>query len=109
MKKYIVNITDDALGDMEAMYNYIAFQLQSPENAMRQYNRIADAVVSLETFPDRFGLFDTEPEHSFGIHRMVIDNYLVCYVIDPEIVTVTDVLYGSSNVYIKLQDRHGSI
>ena len=109
MKKYIVNITDDALGDMEAMYNYIAFRFQSPENAMRQYNRIADAVVSLETFPDRFGLFDTEPEHSFGIHKMVIDNYLVCYVIDPEIVTVTDVLYGSSNVHIKLQDRHGSI
>lgn len=25
---------------------------------------------------------------------MVVDNYLVCYVIDPGVVTVTDVLYG---------------
>lgn len=27
---------------------------------------------------------------------MVVDNYLVCYVIDPGVVTVTDVLYGAS-------------
>lgn len=106
MKKFIVNITDDALDDMEALYNYIAFRLQSPDIAMNQYNRIADAIESLESFPERFGLFDTEPGHSYGIHKMVIDNFLVCYVIDPEIVTVTDVLYGPSDIRVKLQDRH---
>lgn len=43
MEKYEVNITDEALGDMEKIYEYIAFELLSPENAMGQYNRIADA------------------------------------------------------------------
>lgn len=61
---------------------------------MEQYNRIADVILTLETFPDRFGLFDSEPEHSLGIHKMIVDNCLVCYVIDPGVVTVTDVLYG---------------
>ena len=104
--RYIVNITEEALADMEALYEHIAKKLLSPENAMGQYNRIADAILTLNNYPDRFGLFDSEPEHSLGIHKMVVDNYLVCYVIDSGIVTVTDVLYGASDVTRKLQERH---
>ena len=33
---------------------------------------------------------------------MVVDNYLVCYVIDPGVVTVTDVLYGAVDARNKL-------
>ncbi len=32
---------DSALADMEGICNYIAIQLQAPENVMGQYNRIA--------------------------------------------------------------------
>ena len=106
MDKYIVDITDDALADMEAIYEYIAKKLLAPENAIGQYNRIADAILTLDTFPDRYGLFECEPEHSHGIHKMIVDNYLVCYVIDPGRVTVTDVLYGASDVHRRLQERH---
>ena len=106
MKKYLVKITDDALADMEALYQYIAIKLQAPENAMRQYNRIADAILTLDSFPEKHGLFECEPEYSLGIHKMVVDNYLVCYVIDPGVVTVTDVLYGASDVHKRLQERH---
>ena len=105
MDRYIVNITDEALADMEALYEYIAKKLLAPENTMGQYNRIADAILTLDTYPDRFGLFECEPEHSMGIHRMIVDNYLVCYVIDPGVVTVTDVLYGASDVHKRLQER----
>ncbi|MQN02200.1 MAG: type II toxin-antitoxin system RelE/ParE family toxin [Lachnospiraceae bacterium] len=107
MKEYIVDITDDALADMDALYEYIATELQSPENAIDQYKRIADAILSLDSFPDRFVLFEHEPEHSLGIHKMIVDNYVVCYVIDPGIVTVTDVLYGASDLHKKLTERHG--
>ena len=41
MMQYNVQITDEALSDMEQLYNYIAYVLRSPENAMGQYNRIA--------------------------------------------------------------------
>lgn len=106
MEKYTVEITDEALADMEALYQYIAVKLQAPENAMGQYNRIADAILTLDSFPDKHGLFECEPENSMGIHRMIVDNYLVCYVIDPGVVTVTDVLYGASDVHKRLQQRH---
>ena len=37
MEQYKVEITKEALQDMEDMYNYIALELLSPENAMGQY------------------------------------------------------------------------
>ena len=49
MKQYTVEITNEALADMEQIYNHIAYALQAPENAMDQYNRIADAILTLDT------------------------------------------------------------
>jgi len=106
MNKYEVKITDEAIADMEKIYEYIAFELLAPENAMGQYNRIADAILALDSFPDRYDLFGLEPEHSWGMRRMIVDNYLVCYVVDSGVVTVTDVLYGASNVHARLVERH---
>lgn len=34
MKHYTVEITNEALADMEQLYNHIAYVLQAPENAM---------------------------------------------------------------------------
>ena len=73
---------------------------------MGQYNRIAEAILTLESFPERYPIFDSEPEHSWEMRRMVVDNYLVCYLVDPGKVTVTDVLFGASNVHVRLQERH---
>ena len=46
MEKRIVEITQTALDDMEEIYDYIADVLLTPENAMGQYNRIADAILT---------------------------------------------------------------
>ena len=106
MDKYVVEITDEALADMDGIYNYIANTLLAPENAMGQYNRIAETILTLESFPERYPIFDSEPEHSWEMRRMVVDNYLVCYMVDPGKVTVTDILFGASNVHVRLQERH---
>ena len=47
MREYPVKITETALNDMNGIYEYIAVNLQSPENAMGQYNRIANHVLEL--------------------------------------------------------------
>ena len=52
MKQYKVEITKEALQDMEDIYNYIAIDLLAPDNAMGQYNRIADEILALDTFPE---------------------------------------------------------
>lgn len=45
MREYAVKITDKALTDINGIYEYIALNLQSLENAMGQYNKIADAAL----------------------------------------------------------------
>lgn len=98
MKQYIVEIADEALADMEQLYHYIAFVLLAPENAMGQYNRIAEEIQKLAVYPERFRIIDSEQEHAKGIRRMVVDNYSVFYVIKEERVIVTAVLYSASDI-----------
>ena len=40
MKQYKVEITKEALQDMEDIYNYIAIDLLAPDNAMGQHNHL---------------------------------------------------------------------
>ena len=103
MKQYQVKITDNAPADMECIYNYIAQQLKEPEYAMGQYNRIADAVLRLKEFPERFRLLEPEPWHSMEMRRMNVDNYSVSYVIREGTVFVTDVLYSASDIENRLR------
>ena len=106
MKKYKVVITQEALSDMKRIYDYIAKDLCAPGTAMGQYERIANGILSLDCFPERFALFDSEPERSYGLRKMTVDHYLICYIIDSNTVTVTDVLYAPSNTHLILSERH---
>lgn len=105
MERYTVQVTEEALSDMEDIYRYIAEKLQSPDNALGQYNRIADEILSLDAFPERYRLVDFEPERSKGMRRMLVDHYSVFYVVRNSRVVVTDVLYSSSDIEQRLKER----
>ena len=96
MKCYTVEITNEALADMEQLYNHIAYVLQAPENAMDQYNRIADAILTLDTMAERIRIMESELERSKEMRRrLLVDNYFVFFVIQGDKVIVTDVLYSA--------------
>lgn len=104
MKQYKVQITDKALVDMEEIYIYIAEQLQASENAMEQYNRIAETIEGLNVLPERVKIMESEPEHTMGLRRISIDNFSVFYVIEDNGVIVTGVLYSASDIGRRLLD-----
>ena len=93
MKHYNVEITNEALTDMEQLYDHIASVLQSSENAMNQYNRIADAILTLDTLAERFHIMESEPGKSKEMRRLLVDNYSIFFVIMGDKFIVTDVLY----------------
>lgn len=103
MEQYKVKITKEALQDMEDIYNYIALELLSPENAMGQYNRIANEILTLDTFPQRYRIMESEPEKQMELMRMLVDNYSVFYTIRGDKVIVTDVLYTASDIEARLR------
>lgn len=104
--KYIVDITDAALADMDEIYDYIRFTFRAPDTAAAQYDRIADEILSLEEMPLRFGIPQFEPCISAQLHRMLVDCYSVFYLIRGETVIVTDVLYSASDLAARLGSRH---
>ncbi len=105
MKEYSVKITRRALADMDMIYDYIAHSLQAPDTAAKQYDRIADSIMSLNIFPERCKLFDSQPEHDMGLRQLLIDNYSVIYVVEDNTVTVLRVLYSASDICARLKDN----
>ena len=100
-------MTDDqlhaALSDMEQIYSYIADRLLEPDTAMGQYNRIAEAIQSLNILPERCALVESEPERTQGLRQMLVDNYSVFYIVGEDTVSVARVLYSASDLVRRLR------
>lgn len=70
---------------------------------MGQYDRIADEILTLDTFPQRYRILDSEPEKQMELRRMLVDNYSVFYTICGDKVIVTDVLYTALDIEARLR------
>ena len=101
---YEVIITDQANADLRGIYEYITFELLSPDNAAGQLDRLEEHILVLEEFPEKYRLYGNESWHSRGLRVMPVDNYLVFYIPDKDtgIVTVIRVMYESRNVETSL-------
>ena len=105
MKHYQVVISDKANGDMEAIYQYIAETLLAPVAAIKQYDRLTEAILSLEEMPERIRIIGSEPERSKGLRPLFVDNYTVFFVVKDETVQVVTVLYSASDLSYRLSSE----
>ena len=103
MKHYKVHITEEALSDMAEIYEYLAEELLAPGAAMGQYDRIADAILTLDQMPERIKIMETEPERTRGLRKLIVDNYAVFFLISGDTVIVTNVLYGAASIEHRLR------
>ena len=78
--RYGVQISNQAEADLRSIFEYIAFELQSVQNAVGQLDRLEESILSLDQMPDRYRAYEKEPWHSRGLRVMAVDNYLVFYI-----------------------------
>ena len=104
---YEVTTTDQADTDLRGIYEYITFELLSPDNAAGQLDRLEKNIMGLEEFPEKFRHYEKEPWHSRGLRVMPVDNYLVFYIPDKDagIVTVIRIMYAGMDVDSQLKDH----
>ena len=97
---YKVILTPPAIEDIQRIYDYIAYTLESVINADSQISRIQEEILKLDTMPNAFRLYQREPWHSQGLRYFPVDNYLVFYMVDDDnqIVNVLRVLYGKMDL-----------
>ena len=79
---YEVEVSEQADRDLREIFENIAFELQSPENASGQLDRLEEQILSLDTMPERYRKYEKEPWKSRGLRVLPVDNYVVLYIPD---------------------------
>ena len=78
---FMVELTEQAENDLRSIYEYIAYDLQSPENAKGQLGRLNDRILSLENLPERFRRYENEPWRSRGLRIVPADKILKIFLL----------------------------
>lgn len=95
MEKYRVRIYAHAQGDLEDIITYL--NTLSPQAAEKEYALIIGKIASLADMPERCPNARDIFLRSKGYRYLIVENYLVFFVIREEIVQVRRIIYGSRN------------
>ena len=97
---YEVELSEQADSDLRGIFEYIAFELQSPENASGQLDRLEEQILSLDTMPERYRKYEKKPWKSRGLHVLPVDNYVVLYISDSDkrVVTILRIMYAGRDI-----------
>lgn len=103
---YRVTLTEQAYSDLKEIFKYIAVDLQAKETATRQLDRIEKAILSLDTMPERFRLYDRPSWRERNLRIMPVDNYLVFYIPDnaTNTVTIMRIMYAGRDIDEQLKN-----
>lgn len=101
---YEVEVSEQADSDLREIFEYIAYELQSPQNASGQLDRLEEQILSLDTMPERYRKYEKEPWKSCGLRVLPVDNYVVLYIPDSDkkVVTILRVMYVGRDIYNQL-------
>lgn len=99
MEHYKVHLSREAEADIRSAVRYVAVHLQEPSTAEHMLDSFAEAIASLKTLPERFGLVADSDLAALGLRMLTVGNYLISYVVNRgELrVDIPRVLYGKRN------------
>lgn len=89
MNAYNIQITQPAEEDLYEIGTYISKELLEPETAKKVISKIAKGINSLEDMPLRNSLVADEKLAYKGIRKIMMDNFIVFYIVTEESKTVT--------------------
>jgi addiction module RelE/StbE family toxin len=89
MSIYSIQITEPAEKDLYEIGVYISKELLEPETAKKVVSRIAKGISTLEEMPLRNALVADERLAYKGIRKIIVNNYIVFYIVTEENKTVT--------------------
>ena len=101
---YEVEVSEQADSDLRGIFEYIAYELQSPQNASGQLDRLEEQILSLDTMPERYRKYEKEPWKSCGLRVLPVDNYVVLYIPDSDkkVVIILRVMSAGRDIYNQL-------
>lgn len=82
MSEWKILLTPEFKQELKDIYRYIANVLLSVDSAKRQTLKIIERIENLNEMPAKFSLVEKEPWRSRGLRKMVVDNYIVFYLVN---------------------------
>jgi plasmid stabilization system protein ParE len=96
---YQVFITAQALEELDAAYNWLV-EL-TPQHGPEWYNRLLDAIHSLEHFPTRCPVAPENRKSDEDVRHLIVGDrqhgYRVIFVVRGSTVVILDILHGARN------------
>ena len=80
---YRVIVTPAALEDLDGLTEYI--KRDSPQNALRVFNRLWQACQSLSTFPYRFAIRQNRRDASKTVRAIPVRPFIIYYRVDEKL------------------------
>ncbi len=95
MEKYNIRMYKSAIKDLEDIVDYI--NTLSQETALRQYDSIIKKIESLAEMPERCHLLKDPNLRLKGYRGLIVDNFVVFYIIKDSTVQIRRILYSKRN------------
>ena len=97
MKKYSIKWTETAKNDLNDIINYIA--IDSINNAIKQYERIKEAALSLSYFPNQGRIIPELSKHNIIKYKeRIIDPWRMMYKIENKEIYIMAIIDGRRNI-----------
>lgn len=95
MTKYDIEITEPAENDLKVIGRYITKELLESAIAKKVINKIVKVIIELGEMPLRNALVADKRLALQGIRKIVIDNYIVFYIVSEKYkVVIIRILYS---------------
>ena len=96
-----IEFSQQAEYDLNEIVRYMNDELFNPQAAERFYQAVGEKLELLREQPYIFPLYHDEKLSAEGYHFVVIDNYLMFYLIDDDtsIVNIARLLYGKRDIF----------
>lgn len=103
---YRIRLSERSDRDIRNIYEYIAYTLLDPLNAVTVFNRITEAILSLSKMPERHKIYKTGGNGE-EIRFLVSGNHNIYYWVDfsAHQVNIIRVLYGGMDIDKELNIR----
>lgn len=101
-----INYSASSRDDLQSIFDYIAYELLSPEYAAGQVERIMKATRSLEEMPLKHPVYSEEPWKTKRVRFLPVDNYIVFYLPRKECYTVNiiRIIYSGRDMQRQIQE-----
>lgn len=105
--RWIIQYSEAAKRDLNAIYEYIDFVLLAPQTAADMVHQLTQTIRSLDTMPLRFPVYDHEPWNTQNLRVTSVKDYLVFYLPNEKnrTVTVVRILYGGRDLEKQLEEN----